>query len=135
MNGYEAKFRRARLAYYMGNFEWAKALLDVLKASTSKLIANDAFGISLLINDNTYNDSIEYPLQLFADADLYTYQNKDSLALMKLDTLKGKYFSHSLMDEVLFKESHIYLKNRKYDLAAESLENILLIKERINETR
>jgi Tetratricopeptide repeat len=124
-NGYEAKFRRARLAYYIGNFEWAKALLDVLKASTSKLIANDAFGISLLINDNTFNDSIEYPLQLFADADLLTYQNKDSLALMKLDTLKGKYFSHSLIDEVLFKESHIHLKRKKYDLASQSLELIL----------
>jgi len=124
-NGYEAKFRRARLAYYMGNFQWAKALLDVLKASTSKLIANDAFGLSILINDNTFADSLELPMQLFADADLYTYQNMDSLALLKLDTLKSKYNTHALIDEVLFKEAHIYLKTKKYDKAAESLEKII----------
>lgn len=124
-NGYEAKFRRARLAYYMGNFEWAKALLDVLKASTSKLIANDAFGLSILINDNTFSDSIEIPMQLFADADLFTYQNKDSLALLKLDTLKNNYKTHALLDEVLFKEAHIYLKTKNYGKAAESLEKII----------
>ncbi|MFH2143853.1 MAG: tetratricopeptide repeat protein, partial [Bacteroidota bacterium] len=34
--GHEAKFRKAKLAYYTGNFKWAQAQLDVLKASTSK---------------------------------------------------------------------------------------------------
>lgn len=122
--GSEAKFRRGRLAYYMGNFEWAKALLDVLKASTSKLISNDAFGISLLINDNTFEDSLAKPLQLFADADLSTYQNKDSIALIKLDSLKHLYSSHSLYDEVLFKEANIHIKLKNFDKAAESLEKI-----------
>jgi hypothetical protein len=51
--GQEAKFRNARLAYYKGEFEWSKAQLDVLKAATTKLIANDALELSLLIGDNT----------------------------------------------------------------------------------
>ena len=33
--GHEAKLRRAKIAYYQGDFEWAQAQLDVLKASTS----------------------------------------------------------------------------------------------------
>ncbi len=40
--GQDAKFRNAKLAYYTGDFTWAKGQLDVLKAATSQLIANDA---------------------------------------------------------------------------------------------
>ena len=39
--GHEAKFRNAKIAYYTGDFEWAQGQLDVLKASTSKLISNE----------------------------------------------------------------------------------------------
>ena len=35
--GHEARFRNARLSFYIGEFNWAKAQLDVLKAATSKL--------------------------------------------------------------------------------------------------
>ncbi|MEO1712963.1 MAG: hypothetical protein AAFU60_06470, partial [Bacteroidota bacterium] len=40
--GHEARFRNARLSYFVGDFEWAQSQFEVLKASTSKLIANDA---------------------------------------------------------------------------------------------
>src|SRR4030095_9102651 len=43
--GREAKFRNARLSYYMGEFEWAAAQLNVLKAATSQLISNDAMSL------------------------------------------------------------------------------------------
>ena len=55
--GHEAKFRNARLSYFIGEFDWAKAQLDVLKAATSKLIANDAMELALLISDNMDPDS------------------------------------------------------------------------------
>ena len=50
--GHRAKFKRAKIAYYQGDFNWAQAQLDVLKSSTSKLISNDAMDLSLLITDN-----------------------------------------------------------------------------------
>ncbi|PIF03047.1 MAG: hypothetical protein CR987_00825 [Draconibacterium sp.] len=50
--GDDVKLKKAKLSYYMGNFEWAKAQLDVLKASTSKLTANDAMDLSILISNN-----------------------------------------------------------------------------------
>jgi hypothetical protein len=46
--GDKAKLKRATLAFYTGNFQWAQAQLDVLKTGTSKLIANDAFQLSML---------------------------------------------------------------------------------------
>ena len=36
----------------MGDFEWAQAQFSILKASTSKLIANDALDLSVFIMDN-----------------------------------------------------------------------------------
>ena len=46
--GFTAKFKNAKLYYYIGEFKWAKAQLDILKAVTSKLIANDVMDLSLL---------------------------------------------------------------------------------------
>ena len=74
--GHEAKLRRAKISYYQGDFDWAQAQLDVLKASTSKLIANDAMQLSLLITDNLGLDTSVLPMQIFARAELLYFQNK-----------------------------------------------------------
>ena len=50
--GNEAKFKNAKLSFYIGEFSWAKSQLDVLAAATTKLIANDAIYSSMLIADN-----------------------------------------------------------------------------------
>lgn len=36
-----------KLAYYRGDFKYAQGLLDVLKAATSELVANDAMQLSV----------------------------------------------------------------------------------------
>jgi outer membrane protein assembly factor BamD (BamD/ComL family) len=104
--GNEAQIMKAKLAYYSGDFLWAKGQLDVLKASTSKLIANDAFYLSSIISDNL-EDTIEKPLQLFARADLLIFQNKNKIALSVLDSLQKSYPNHSLADDVLFKKAEV----------------------------
>ena len=71
----DVKFKKAMLGYYMGNFKWAKAQLDALRASTSKLIANDAMDLSLFISENMESDSLTAPLQMFARADLQIFRN------------------------------------------------------------
>ncbi|NNE26713.1 MAG: tetratricopeptide repeat protein, partial [Saprospiraceae bacterium] len=50
--GEVARFKNAKLSYYAGNFEWAQAQFDILKAATSRLIANDAIDLSVFIMDN-----------------------------------------------------------------------------------
>lgn len=117
--GYEAKFRRARLAYFQGNFEWAGAQLDVLKASTSKLIANDACRLSLIIFDNEDEDTVSAPLKMYTRADFLTYRKKDTLALQTLDSLITLYSSHPVIDDVFFLKAKILNKLQRYDQAAE----------------
>jgi len=125
--GHEAKFRNAKLTYYIGEFGWAKAQLDVLKAATSKLIANDAMALSLLISDNMDPDSTYKALSMFAKADLLMYRNKDDEALMVLDSVTLDYTYHPIADEVLFKKSEILLKNGRYDEADTLLSQVVEI--------
>lgn len=108
--GQEAKFRNARLSYFTGDFEWAQGQLTVLKASTSKLIANDALELSLLITDNTGLDSNMVPMMIYARADLLHYQNQDSLALVTLDSITSQFPSHPLADNIIYKKAQIYKK-------------------------
>lgn len=117
--GHEAKFKNAQVFYYDGEFEYAKAQLDVLKASTSKLIANDAMQLSLLLQDNLGLDTTQAPVQIYAYADLLLQQNKYAQALNALDSLEKKFPFHSLSDEVLFKKAEIYEKQQNYEKAIE----------------
>ncbi|MBL0049751.1 MAG: tetratricopeptide repeat protein [Bacteroidetes bacterium] len=121
--GQEAKFRNARLSYYHGDFEWSRAQLNVLKSSTAKLIANDALDLSLLISDNTV-DSNFVPLEMYARADLLVYQNKDSFALLTLDSITKQFPTHAIDDEILFKKYQIEFKRGKFETAAAFLQEI-----------
>ena len=117
--GHEAKFKNAKVFYYDGEFDYAKAQLDVLKASTSKLIANDAMQLSLLLQDNLGIDTTTAPVQMYANADLLLTQNKFKQAIEMLDTLEKKYPFHSMVDEVIFKKAQIYEGLQKWNLAIE----------------
>ena len=123
--GQEAKFRRARVSYYQADFAWAQAQLDVLKASTSKLIANDAMKLSLLISDNTALDTTETAMRSYAHADLLAYQNKDTEALTSLDSLIEAFPGHELIDESLYKKAQLRIKRKEYQKAAANLEAIV----------
>ena len=124
LTGDNAKLKKAKLAYYVGNFNWAKAQLDVLKASTSKLTANDAMELSLLISNNLDLDTTSVPLQYFARADLLFFRNKDSLALATLDSLENKFPTHSLNDDILFRKANINIKKGDFQKAVDNLEQI-----------
>lgn len=82
---HEARFKNAQLRYFIGEFEWANATLEVLKAATSKLVANDAMTLSLTISDNLEYDTIG--LKRLAKADYYIYQRKYGLANQMLDSV------------------------------------------------
>jgi tetratricopeptide (TPR) repeat protein len=105
--GHEAKFRNAKLSFYRGNFNWANDQLDVLKASTSELIANDALYLSLLIQDVLGFDSNTTPLKMYARADFFIYKHQYDSAIMSLDSLEAQYPNHILMDEVYFQKGQI----------------------------
>ncbi len=124
--GHEAKLKKAKLAYYTGDFKWANAQLSALRASTSKLIANDAMYFSLLISENTdlEFDTLDIAMKYFSKADYLDYQNKDSLALQTLDSILLKFSGHPLADDILYKKYEIMYKEKKYNQAAEFLQKI-----------
>ena len=123
--GHEAKLRRAKIAYYQGDFKWAQAQLSVLKSSTSKLIANDAMDLSLLITDNYNLDTTEIAMKTFANADLLTYQKKYIEAIAKYDSVLMFFSGHSLSDEIYMRKAEIYSLIDKDDIALEMYQKII----------
>lgn len=123
--GHEARFRNAKLSYYNGDFQWAQAQFDVLKASTSKLIANDALDLSVFIMDNLGLDTTDRALRLYAEADLLTFQNRFDEAFAKLDSLLTAFPEHSLDDDVLYARAKVYYKLRNYTKAAELYQQVV----------
>lgn len=135
--GNEAKFKNAKLSFYIGEFDWAKSQLDVLSAATTKLIANDAIYFSFLISDNqeeeeeegddedtTYllfeKNKVNLPLQKYAKADFLIFQNKDEEALVMLDSVITLSPIGTLVDDALYQKALIFIKRKDY-LGAESL--------------
>jgi tetratricopeptide (TPR) repeat protein len=123
--GQDAKFRNAKLAYYTGDFTWAKGQLDILKAATSQLIANDALNLSLLIADNTAFDSTAMPLKTYARADLLIYEEQQERALRTLDSIDFKYPGNNLSVDILMAKSRILIQQKKYNDAISLLKTIV----------
>lgn len=111
--GQDARFRNARLSYYTGDFTWAQSQFDVLKASTSKFISNDALDLSVFILDNLGLDTTPEPLKMYAKAELLSFQNKTEEAFSVLDEILQKYPDHSLIDDIWYLKGNIYRKQKK----------------------
>jgi len=122
--GQQAKFEKTKINYYNGDFEWAQNQLKVLKYSTSKLIANNAMKLSLLISDNLNLDTTNTALLLYAKSELLFEQKKYKLCLDKLNKIEKDYPNHMLIDEVLFKKFNLFVKTNEYTKALEALEKI-----------
>jgi tetratricopeptide (TPR) repeat protein len=123
--GQDAKFRNAKLAYYTGDFKWAKGQLDVLKAATSQLIANDALNLSLLITDNLVADTSGSALKMYARADLQIFAEQPEKAVAILDSIDVKYPNNSLSDDILMAKARILIQQKNYADAITPLKKIV----------
>lgn len=123
--GEEARFKNAKLSYYKGEFEWAQEQLNILKASTSQLISNDAINLSVFIIDNLGMDTISVPMEMFSRADLLMFQNKDSEADKVLDSIVFTYPGHELFDDIEYAKALIYCRKRQFEKAIPLLDNIV----------
>jgi tetratricopeptide (TPR) repeat protein len=121
----QAKFRNAKIAFYTGDFKWAKAQLDVLKGATSKLISNDAMDMSLVISDAIGVDTNEVPLQMFASADLLLLQHKTKEGLQRLDSINILFDNHSLADDIYYKKGQVFAQEGKYKEALEAYQRVV----------
>ncbi len=123
--GETAKFKNAKIAFYIGDFYWAQAQLDVLKGSTSKLISNDAMDLSLLITDNIGLDSVAEPLEMYARAELLQLKKSYTDCIITLDSIPKFFPASSLKDEILMKKYQIAFDQKEYKKAASYLEELI----------
>tara|TARA_B110000238_G_scaffold96600_1_gene105354 strand:- start:3550 stop:5367 length:1818 start_codon:yes stop_codon:yes gene_type:complete len=123
--GHQAKLRRAKIAYYQGDFDWAQAQLGTLKASTSKLIANDAMDLSLLIIDNLNLDTSSIAMHMFAAADLLFYQQNYEKAITKYDSVITIFPGHTLSDEIYMRKAEIYMQLNNTEMVLKMYDKIV----------
>lgn len=112
-----ARFKVAKTSYYKGDFQWAKTQLDILKGSTSQLIANDAMELSLFISDNTLEDSTQVALKEYAKADLLAFQKKNGDAIQALDSLLANHKGEKIEDEALYSQAKLFEKENDFKKA------------------
>ena len=123
--GEMARFKNAKLSYYIGDFEWAQSQFDILKSSTSKLISNDAIDLSVFIMDNMGLDTTDVPLKMYAESELLTFQNKYEEAFKVLDNITKTYPDHTLLDDILYAKAKIYVKQKDYNSAIPLYEKVI----------
>ncbi len=123
--GQDARFKVAQTSFYKGDFEWALTQLKVLRGSTSQLIANDAMQLSLLISDNSLEDSTQTALKKYARADLLAYQKKTPDAIESLEDILQNHKGEKIEDEALLKQGELFESIKNYDGAKFNYQKIV----------
>jgi len=121
----EARFKVAKTSYFKGDFSWAQVQLDVLKKSATQLTANDAMHLSLMIKDNSLEDSTQTALKQYARADLLTFQNKRAQAILILENLLLNHKGEKIEDEALYKLGELYEANAEYTKAVKKYRTLI----------
>lgn len=139
--GHLAKFKNAKLSFYIGEFAWAESQLDILRAATTKLIANDAMYLSFVISDNLEeeeedeeeennalfqeNQTNNQALRYFARADFLIFQNNDAEAMKYLDSVLIVTPFGKLNDDVYYLQAQILIRQKDYFTAETLLKKII----------
>lgn len=124
--GQQAKFYRAELSFFRGDYDWASMQLDVLKDATTQLISNDAMELALCITDNVGTDSNYTPLQLYSKALLFQRQNRFDSAIFYAEKIRNDFQGHSLTDEILLLKAKIYESQENYQKAVDTYETLAI---------
>ena len=123
--GEKARFKNAKLSYYIGDFDWAQEQFDILKSATTRLISNDAIDLSVFIMDNANLDTTYAPLALFSEAELLLFQNRVDEAFNKLDSIGLVYVDHTLIDDVYYAKAVQYTEMGEIERAADYYQRII----------
>lgn len=121
-----AKFYKAVISFQNGEIEWSLSQFKALRASTTKLIANDALEYSVLIEENRDEDSSFAAMRLYAAAERERDWGNYDAALGFLDSIRSSYLYHPLLDECLYLEALIAKDRGDWQRADSLLKNLLL---------
>jgi tetratricopeptide (TPR) repeat protein len=123
--GNEAKYKNARVFYFDGEFDFAQGQLNVLKESTSKMIANDALQLSVMITDNYGLDSNYQAMLWFATAERLIEQHRYDSAFVLFDSIQLTFPMHALADEILFRKGKAMEDQGKWKEAVDYYSDLL----------
>ena len=112
---HEAKFKNAQLRYFIGEFDWANASLNILKSATSKLVANDAMTLSLTISDNLEYDTVD--LKRLAKADYNIYKRNYNVANQILDSIIAYNPNEVSLPSAFYRKAKIAVNEGDFELA------------------
>lgn len=124
--GQTAKYNRAELSFFRGDYDWAAMQLDVLKDATTQLISNEAMELAMCIADNVASDSNYLPLQTYSKALLFFRQHRFDSAMFYANKVKTDFPGHSLTDDVLLLKAKIFEQQKLYEKAADSYETLAI---------
>lgn len=123
-----AKFKNAKWSYYQEDFVWSQSQMDILKSSTSELIANDALNLTVFISENLGSgaDSLGNinSMKMYAKADLLSFQHQYAKALATYDSILVYYPNAPLADDILYAKANIWIKEQNFEKAIEALSEI-----------
>ena len=123
--GDEAKYKNARIFYFDGEFDFAQSQLNILKESTSKIIANDAMHLSVSITENFGLDSNYTAMTWFSSAELLIEQHKYLEAYTLFDSIQYNFPFHALADDILFRKAKAMEMQGKWTESCLLYEDIL----------
>ena len=123
--GYDAKLRNAKIAYFRGDFELSKEVLDILKQATTREIANDAMELSLMIMENTGADSTEKAMKAYSNVELLLFQHRNEEAIANLNAMEKTFKGDPLEDDIIYLRAMTFLKQGDTEKGVKDLEIII----------
>ncbi len=124
--GSSARYRKAQVSWFTGNYKWALAQLDIIKGSTSKPNANDALELSILIRENiSEKDSAQAILMRLAAADYLIFRHRNDEALMILDSIITGSADDPATDDCLYKKANILMGKNELASGIDILNKII----------
>jgi tetratricopeptide (TPR) repeat protein len=116
-----AKFRKAELLYFIGEFGEARSLLNEVSGAFKDNIANDALELSILLN-TSMNDSLL--LTRFAEAELLIFKKKYSDAIKVLGEIEKN-------EQAIFLKNYASITKMECEIALDNFPTALKIGELI----
>jgi tetratricopeptide (TPR) repeat protein len=123
--GHQAKYRNARLSFFQHEFAWAQAQLDVLKASTTTRMANDAMELALTIHDHYDLDTSARPMQGLAMFEQARYRRQLDRAILLVDSLLDTLRHHPLGDDLWIRKALVLEQLGRYNEADSAYGSLL----------
>jgi len=104
-----AQFQLAQIDFYRGQFDAAVTRVEAITKNAAADIANDAIKLKVMIQEHEGPDSLDAPLQMYAQARLDEHQQRYTDATARLDSLLRTHGRHALADNAQFRRAKVLL--------------------------